>query len=183
VGLALTKQITEIMGGRIGFHSVEGKGSTFWIDLPFAPDNGVAGGSDASDEAVAARIDFHHQMRVLYVEDHDLSRMIVAEALGDRSDLTIDTAGSAKEGLDKAKSAKPDLVILDINMPGMDGFDLLEKLRDDAGCDKTPFIALTANAMPHQVKRGIDAGFAHYLTKPINLWELQSVVFQTLATA
>ena len=183
VGLALTKEIAGKMGGHIGFESEAGRGSSFWIDLRVAPADAASGAGERHDEPEPAKSGPDRPMRVLYVGGHDLSGKLICDALEDSARMTIETAPSAEAGLAKAKSLRPDVVLLEINLPGMDGYALLERLRREAGCAATPVIALSADAMPEQVQRGEAAGFAHYLTKPIDLKELQSVVARAFAAA
>ena len=181
VGLALTKELVERMGGRLTVESVQGIGSTFKIELSIAqPKVTSQAAPSVTAEAPRSLID-GEQARVLYVEDHAASRILVTEALGELGELSVDAAGTPEEGLAKAKAVRPDLIIVDINLPQMDGFALIEKLRGEASCADTPMIALTADAMPEDVRRGEEAGFARYLTKLIDLRELQTAVLEVLA--
>ena len=182
VGLALTKEIVEQMGGQLGYESVEGRGSSFWIDLPLAlaTDDGQTV-PRAGERRKQPR--FARPMRVLYVEDHEPSCELVIEAFKACADMVVETALSPEDAFDKLRAGLPDLVLLDINLPGMDGFAFLKRLRTMEGCASLPVIAVTADAMPEQVSRGRDAGLTDYLTKPLDLDKLRASVFRTLQEA
>ncbi len=182
VGLALSKEVLERMGGRIGCKSEAGVGSSFWLDLPLAQPGSIIAAYDNHPARNLARTVFEGEMRILYVDDHEASRTLVADALSGHPMLTVATVATPKEGLAQATAFEPDLVILDIHLPGMSGYQLMEKLRAEAGCADTPIIALTADAMPDQVSRGQASGFLHYLTKPIDIARLQDIVARVLET-
>ncbi len=153
------------------------------LDVLIAGEAARTGTDTAPAPARGGGAALQREMRVLYVEDHDAGRRLIADALGGHSHMAVETASTPEESLAKAKAFKPDLVILDINLPGMDGYALLARLRTEAGCADTPMIALSADAMPDQVARGHAAGFTRYLTKPVDLEELQGVVLQVLEAA
>ncbi|WP_210760748.1 response regulator, partial [Azohydromonas sediminis] len=112
--------------------------------------------------------------RVLYVEDHPANQRLLADALAPRVDVDLAIAGDADAALEAAASAPPDLLLLDIQLPGCDGYELLRRLRT-MGCD-APAVAVSANAMPADVARGRAAGFVEYLAKPLDLRQLLDVV-------
>ncbi|MCG8356435.1 MAG: ATP-binding protein [Kiloniellales bacterium] len=183
VGLALTKELVEQMGGLIDFESRESLGSTFWIDLVISRAQALPGADRPVEDADGDGPGKERPIKVLYVEDHDLSRVLVSDALGTRSNLVIETARTSEDGLAKAIRLEPNIIIVDVNLPDMDGFTLLAKLRQETACKNTPVIALTADAMPEQVRRGLSAGFARYLTKPVDLRELETVLAEVLEAA
>ncbi|PHZ85875.1 ATP-binding protein [Paremcibacter congregatus] len=172
IGLVLTKRMVEGMGGAIGFESTENKGSTFWIDLPLATideDKDEPSPIDA-EETENALPDQSHLM--LYVEDNPSNLALMEGIVDEIPNLTLVSAHSAELGLVLAEELKPDIIILDINLPGMDGFEAVKRLRQAEGTKKLPVIALSANAMPQDIRRGENSDFNDYLTKPINLPKL-----------
>ena len=173
IGLTITKQIIERMGGHIGVYTEIGKGSTFWIELPLAegkPIDEAVADRETVDDGAEVPPDFTGA--VLYVEDNpaslDLMEVIVARIEG----LSMISAHNAELGIELAKSKTPDLIILDIDLPGMDGLEALGKLQRLEKTKDIPVIALSANAMPKDIEKGVEAGFKRYLTKPIEVEEV-----------
>ncbi|MDH5612365.1 MAG: response regulator [Gammaproteobacteria bacterium] len=117
---------------------------------------------------------------VLYIEDNPANLRLVAQLLGRRSDIHMLSAAEPLQGLELAAEHKPDLILLDINLPGLNGFEVLKHLRQREATRNKPVIAISANAMPKDVKKGLAAGFDYYITKPIDLGELLQVVDMAL---
>lgn len=177
VGLVITKQLVSHMGGRIDFTSKQGEGSNFWVDLPLHLDMLPASGQEPLAMASAEQIEafdlsLRDSKRVLYIEDNESNQRLVARLFARYPLLKLDVTHDALRGLYLARTNKPDLILMDINLPGMDGFEALEVLKKDPCTGHIPVIALSANAMAHHLDKGQAAGFAFYLTKPINLQEL-----------
>lgn len=171
IGLAITRRIVEMMGGAVGVESEPGAGSTFWIELPVESMADTTAGPGRGP-APAAHAGAHAQglqHTVLYIEDNPSNLKLVAQILGHRPHIQLLTAHTPELGLELARARLPDLILLDINMPGMDGYQVLSVLKSDARLKAVPVVAVTANAMPHEVERGRGAGFAEYLTKPIEI--------------
>ncbi len=181
IGLVVTKRLVELMGGRIGAASIPDSGSTFWIELKLSE----AAACDTSQvhrpirPAPAGENETSRQRTLLYVEDNPINLRLVQSLVACRGDLRLLTASDANLGIDLARSHQPDVILMDINLPGMSGNDAMIKLRNDPATAHIPVIALTANAMPREVERGLALGFFRYLTKPINLDEF----FETLESA
>lgn len=171
IGLALTKRLVEAMQGEIGVQSTPGQGSTFWFTLPRTNPsrNGAAPPMSRGAAASIAPAPKDTRQQLLYVEDNPANLKLVEKLLQRRPEIVLTHAISAESGLSCAFDSPPDLILLDINLPGMDGFSALQQLRGNASTASVPVIALTANAMVRDVRRGEAAGFAAYLTKPLDI--------------
>lgn len=181
IGLVISRRLVEMMGGRIGVESSSGAGSTFWIELPAARETptGAQAAAPASPLSATGAV---RQSVVLYVEDNAPNLRLMSQLFERRPHVNLLTAHSGFLGLDLAAAHGPDLVLLDINLPGMDGYEVLRRLRGLPGMDGVPVVAVTANAMPQDVDRGLAAGFSEYLTKPLDVERLFSVVDRLLAS-
>lgn len=171
IGLAISKRLIEAMAGRIGFESEPGKGSTFWFELPKAG----ATNMDVESEADVPDVEYDRGLlidpgkRVLYVEDNRANLKLVEQAFEYLPGCELLTAVDAESGIEIARAEQPDLILMDIGLPGMDGCEALQVLRQDAKTKDIPVIAVSAHAMPEFVEQGRKAGFYDYLTKPINV--------------
>ncbi len=181
IGLTITRRIVELMGGEVGVESEVGVGSVFWIDLPLLEAPATVGGT--APAAVAARAMAapapqadEHARTLLYIEDNPANLKLVAQMLGRRPDIRLRTAHLPSLGIELALALRPDLILLDINMPDMDGYQVLEVLKSDPALRRIPVVALTANAMPRDIERGMAAGFDDYLTKPLLLERFLQVI-------
>ncbi|MFL6672757.1 MAG: ATP-binding protein [Massilia sp.] len=184
IGLVVTRKLVELMGGAIGVSSSPGVGSVFWIELkasaplpPLAPELMPA----ALPHGAAPAPDAPRQL--LYVEDNPANLKLVEEIVRFRPDLRLLAAPDGQLGLALARAHLPELILMDINLPGMSGFDVLKELRRDPRTAAIPVIALTANAMPRDIERGLAAGFFRYLTKPIEVDKFTAAIDGTLAWA
>jgi len=121
------------------------------------------------------------EINVLYVEDNPSNIRLVVHLMREHTDIPLSVVMTGQKGLELAALHKFNLILLDINLPDMDGFELLNRIRNLDGYHKTPIIAVSANAMPQDIKQAFDAGFSEYLTKPINLPRFLTVLKQFLA--
>jgi signal transduction histidine kinase/ActR/RegA family two-component response regulator len=181
IGLVVTKRLVELMGGTIGVTSSQGVGSMFWIELQSTEP--VPSRVDASAE----RPDQSHRHQagepatVLYVEDNPANLKLVEEIISFRPDLKLISAPDGHLGIELARAHQPDIILMDINLPGLNGIEAVRLLANDPRTAHIPVIALTANAMPRDVERGLAAGFFRYLIKPINIDEFTEAINSTMA--
>lgn len=178
IGLTITQRLVELMGGSVGVDSRLGVGTTFWIELPGETmASSVETGGRAPERIVAAQ----RMLDVLCIDDNPVNLKLLAQMLGRRPHLRISTAHTPELGIELALAHRPSLILLDINMPGMNGYQVLDILKADSRLRGTPVVAVTANAMPRDVKRGLEAGFAAYLTKPLDLAQFLHTIDDCLA--
>ena len=188
IGLALVKGLMEAMDGAAGIESSSPEGSCFYVDLPVAQETsayqacGIADGARSTDPATTPVIGDNARYLVLYVEDNPANLQLVSEILAERADVTLISAPDARLGLELAHARRPDLILLDIHLPGMDGYEALKTLKSWEKTREIPVMALTADAMPREVERGIAAGFVRYITKPIDVPTFVEAVDAILAT-
>ena len=176
VGLVITKQLVEAMGGVLGFDSEKDVGSRFWIELP------VIESGESLDPALEKQVEqaviavdeplFSDTKNVLYIEDNPSNIRLMEQVFKRFSTLELTIATEPFAGIYTARTQCPDLILSDINLPGIDGYQILEVLKGDPVTCAIPVIALSANAMAHDIERGLQAGFDGYLTKPLDIGEM-----------
>ena len=181
IGLVITKNLIEAMGGSIGFESSEGQGSTFWVNIPLAESNQehvppslVSAIHDRQGTGTSRSIP--ERQVVLYIEDNPMNLRLMQQIIASRNDLELRGAHTAETGIECAIAEPPALILMDINLPGMNGYKALAVLKEDARTAHIPVIAISANAMLGDRERGLAAGFADYLTKPLDVDRLLSTV-------
>jgi signal transduction histidine kinase/ActR/RegA family two-component response regulator len=171
IGLVMTKRLVELMGGVIGVESTVGVGSVFWVELIRAVDPQIVAG--AVDEVAApgpAQTQNGVALRtLLYVEDNPANLRLVEQLIARRTNLRLLSAADAILGIALARDHQPEVILMDINLPGISGIKALKLLREDPLTQHIPVVAISANAMPHDIQKGLNAGFFRYLTKPIKI--------------
>lgn len=187
IGLVIAREMLHMMKGEIGFESEVGKGSTFWIEVPLdqqalanAAQTPYAQNATPDLAASASIGDADHHYTILYVEDNPANQQLVEKIIGRMPYVDLILAHNAELGLEMAETNKPDLILLDINLPGMDGYEALERLRINAETSSIPVIAVTAQASKAEITRGRHAGFKGYITKPIQIPEFIQTIKETL---
>ncbi|MDO8310783.1 MAG: response regulator, partial [Sideroxyarcus sp.] len=177
IGLVVAKRLIELMGGTIGVESTIGVGSVFWFELI-----SVAEPHLSVEEVDAAALVKPHVPRearlhsLLYVEDNPANLQLVRQIIARHPDIRLQTAVDGYKGIEIARESQPDVILMDINMPGMNGFEALKILRSDPTTAHITVLALTANAMPRDIRKGMEAGFFRYITKPIKVNEFMEAL-------
>jgi CheY-like chemotaxis protein len=175
IGLVVTKQLVELMGGAIGVESTVGMGSEFWIELIRDVNPQLAAGT-----ALPAELALQSQgntsgdvvrRTLLYVEDNPANLMLVEQIIGGHPDVRMLSARDGTLGIALARTHLPDVILMDINLPGISGIEAMTILRNDQATAHIPVVALSANAMLRDIEIGLEAGFFRYLTKPIKVNE------------
>ena len=170
IGLTITKQLVNMMGGVVGVESTEGKGSSFWIELVLSDEQKAI-----QSESVPIRRTINKTQQsknIVYVEDDPINAHLMADIISKLSNHHMLIARTGNEGLKLILEQLPDLVLLDLGLPDMDGYDILERMRAHPQAKKIPAIAMTAKAMMDDVERGERAGFDDYIVKPAKAAEI-----------
>ena len=194
IGLALCKRLMELMQGEIGVESTPGIGSTFWIRLPIALHHeyaetrtthvlrGDVRGDVHADIATDLKVCLR-QWDILCIEDNPANMRLIERILAQRDDIRLLSASAPGLGLELASAHRPALILLDINLPDMDGYGVMQCLRESEVTRDIPVVAISANAMPNDLARGKAAGFLEYLTKPLDVDKLLRVIDDVIGKA
>jgi signal transduction histidine kinase/ActR/RegA family two-component response regulator len=184
IGLVVTKRLVELMGGVIGVESTPGVGSVFWVDMPLCMATQPLASDPLALESTRAEVpQGAPQHTVLYVEDNPANLELVELIVARRTDLRLLGAADASVGIEFARVYQPEVILMDINLPGISGVEALRILRADPTTAHIPIIALSANAVPRDIERGLAAGFFNYITKPIKVNQFMEALDQALAFA
>jgi len=171
IGLVITKRLAQLMRGDVGFRSISGQGSEFWVDMPVHESEARAGALPGVLDGAADPRVMIGKKTVLYVEDNPANVAFMKDLVGVFENVELLVASTAEVGLELAEARSPDVIVMDINLPGMSGLDALRALRERPETTKIPVIALTAAASERDKQRGVEAGFYRYLTKPVKVDE------------
>jgi signal transduction histidine kinase/AmiR/NasT family two-component response regulator len=184
IGLVTAKRLIELMDGTIGVKSTVGKGSVFWVELNLTNERQHL--TDTAESITIAPVEIQvgaHLHTVLYVEDNPANLMLVEDLIARRPDIRFLSATDGNRGIEIARASLPDMILMDINLPGISGIQALKILREDTATAHIPVVALSANAIPRDIKKGLEAGFLRYLTKPIKVNEFMDTLDATLKFA
>jgi CheY-like chemotaxis protein len=177
IGLVTTKRLIELMGGAIGAESAVGTGSVFWIELNLSTEQQLTRGTVILAAAALAHVPTDaHLSTLLYVEDNPANLMLIEDLIARRPDIRLLSARDGIRGVEIARTSLPDVILMDINLPGISGIKALQILAQDPATAHIPVVALSANAMPRDIAKGLEAGFFRYLTKPIKVNEFMATL-------
>jgi len=182
IGLTITERLVTTMNGALGCDSDLGKGSTFWVELPLANEQQLKNldfdKMRTVDDVNQQSDDYNYT--VICIDDNPANLKLISQILTRMGKVNAIAVQDPELGIETALSEAPDLILLDINMPRLNGYDVLKILQASGKFENVPIIAVTANAMPSDIKRGLEAGFSDYLTKPLNLKDTQDIVSRHL---
>lgn len=181
IGLAVTKQLIELMGGSIGVESTVGVGSVFWFELISATEPQFAPEGCKSQDLTAKTYVATQQYTMLYFEDNPINLSLVKELIEeDRPDMRLLIAGNGNLGIELARIHLPDVILMDVTLPDINGIEAMEILLKDPLTAHIPIVALSADAMPQNILKGLEAGFFRYICKPFELSEFMRVIDEAL---
>jgi len=184
IGLVVTKRLAELMEGAFGVESTVGVGSVFWCELNSAAAPQLAVQSGEAEASVPPQLPASASRRtLLYVEDNPANMKLVEQLIARYPDIRLVTAVNGTLGIKLARATQPKVILMDINLPGISGIEALKILREDPATAHIPVVALSANVMPRDIAKGLEAGFFRYITKPIKVKEFMDTLNMALEYA
>ncbi|HSY48769.1 MAG TPA: PAS domain S-box protein [Thermoanaerobaculia bacterium] len=183
IGLVVSKRLVELMEGVIGVESTVGTGSVFWVELLSTAALTLPARVETTAVAEPAAPSVVRLRTLLYVEDNPANLKLVEKLIARRDDLRLLSAVDGNRGVELARTCQPDVILMDINLPGISGIQALKILREDPATAHIPVVALSANAIPRDIEKGLQAGFFRYLTKPIKVSDFTDALNVALAFA
>jgi signal transduction histidine kinase/CheY-like chemotaxis protein len=179
IGMMVTRQFVELMNGRIDFESELGVGSVFWIELPLARDDSKEEAAVALDEDLVNQLNKTVSASgsgIAYIEDNPANLKFMKKVFEKEFACDLLTANDGVQGLEMVKQRRPALVLLDINLPGMNGLEIVNNLKNDPQTRQIPIVMVSANAMSESISKAMEAGASGYLTKPIEVKKLKEML-------
>ena len=184
IGLVVTKRLVELMGGKIGATSTVGEGSVFWVEFVLsAPPQSLTPEEDHISASRPLSAEGAPKRTLLYVEDNPANLELVEQLVARRPDLRLLSAADGSLGIEYARACLPEVILMDINLPGLSGIEAMKILRADPITAHIPIIALSANAVPRDIQKALEAGFFNYITKPIVVGQFMDALDAALAVA
>ena len=184
IGLVVTKRLAELMEGVLGVESAVGVGSVFWCELISAAAPQLVVQSGETEVSAPAQLPAGTPRRtLLYIEDNPANMKLVEQLIARHPGIRLLGAVNGTLGIEMARATQPDVILMDINLPGISGIEALKILREDATTARIPVVALSANAMPRDIAMGLELGFYRYLTKPIKVKEFMETLNEALEFA
>jgi len=181
IGLSVVKRLVEVMHGQIGVNCEDNQGSTFWVELPQAYPTTTQLTSEEDNLLSATHLSTSQNERtILYIEDNPASLNLMQTIINKLSNCKLLSATNAEQGINIAQMQRPDLVLMDIDLPGMNGFEALKHLKSGYETSDIPVIAVSAHAMPEHIAKGAEAGFIDYITKPVQINQLLATLQRIL---
>ena len=180
IGLTISKRLIEMMDGKIGFTSTKDQGSIFWVEVNLCEAGSTLKSNESASATKLTQSKSEDGKTILYIEDNPANLRLVTQVIHKKTSYNIISAPGASLGLDLALSQQPNLILMDINLPGMNGYAALKRLQTNPETQHIPVVAVSANAMENDIKRGKAAGFIDYLTKPIDVNNLLATATRIL---
>ena len=180
IGLTISKQLIELMNGTIGFESVPGEGSFFYIDVPVSVKAPLSIQVEEETGSIQSSLT-SNKKKILYIEDIPGNVELVRQILNHREEIRLLSASTALAGIELAQSETPDLILMDIQMPDMDGLTAFKRLQAKDETNSIPVIALTADALGADIEKALDMGFRNYITKPLDVPSFLNTIDEVFA--